>query len=160
MERRQRGFAILLGVPTILLSLVGCNRAAAPASSLPTVEMKIGSKAYTLEIAAKLADRNQGLMYRDTMPADHGMIFVFTHEEPRSFWMHNTRIPLDILYMNAAGKIVSIHRMEAYVERGTSSKAPAKYAIELNDGEAKACGVSEGDTIKLPEAVTNAPADP
>jgi uncharacterized membrane protein (UPF0127 family) len=151
-------FFLLLSL--VVMSLAGCNQPAPPASGLATVPMKIGSKTYTLEVAAKLSDRNKGLMYRDSMPADQGMIFIFTADEDRSFWMRNTRIPLDILYLNSAGKIVSIHRMEPHVEKGTKSKAPAKYAIELNAGEAKAAGVAEGDELRFPDAVKNAMPDP
>lgn len=131
-----------------------------PASGLATTPMTIGSKTYTLEIAAKSLDRSKGLMYRDSMPADHGMIFIFTRATDQSFWMHNCRIPLDILYLDAAGKVVSIHRMEPYVETGTRSKGPAQYAVELNAGEASASGVKEGDTLQIPAPALNAPADP
>jgi uncharacterized membrane protein (UPF0127 family) len=94
------------------------------------------------------------------MPEDHGMIFVFKDAHPQSFWMKNTRIPLDILYLDAAGKVVSIHRMEPYVERGTHSKADAKFAIELNAGQAAAAKVKEGDVIALPEQIRTTDADP
>jgi uncharacterized membrane protein (UPF0127 family) len=144
-----------------LLFPAGCKQTAppAPASNLPTVGMTIGSKTYTLEIAAKTADRNRGLMYRDSMPADHGMIFAFAEPEEQSFWMKNTRIPLDILFLDPGGKIVSIQRMEPYVERGTKSKGAAQFAVELNGGEAKTTGVKEGDVVRIPDEVRNAGAD-
>jgi len=156
-----------LRISTVLSSLAllavvaGCDRAATTQSSLPTTRMAVGSKTYTLEVAAQMHDRNTGLMYRDSMPEDHGMIFVFAGEEKRDFWMKNTRIPLDILFVDAGGRIVSIHRMEPYVERpATESKGPAKYAIELNAGQAAAAGVKEGEVLKLPDEVKNAKADP
>jgi uncharacterized membrane protein (UPF0127 family) len=157
---------LLLLLPLLPLLAIGCKQGttagggAATASNLPTTKVAIGNKTYTLEIAAREAVRAKGLMYRDSMPEDHGMIFVFASLEERSFWMRNTRIPLDILYLDPAGKVVSIHRMEPYVERGTHSKAPATYAIELNAGQAGAAGVHEGDTLQLPDAVKNAKADP
>ena len=143
-----------------VLALAGCDKSTTQQSNLPTVQIPIGQKTYVLEIAAKNDDRNTGLMRRDSMPDDHGMIFIFKDAEPRSFWMKNTRIPLDILYLDAAGKVVSIHRMEPYVERGTRSKAPAKYAIELNAGQAQAAKINEGDTISLPDNVKSTDADP
>ena len=149
----------LLLIVLSLLPLAGCKRDSAPVSNLRTVAMAIGSKTYTLEITAKTLDRNKGLMYRDSMPDDYGMIFIFADEIGRSFWMRNTRIPLDILYLDSGGKVVSFHRMEAYVERGTKSKGPAKYAIELNTGQAAACGVKEGDVLKLPDVVTTTKGD-
>jgi uncharacterized membrane protein (UPF0127 family) len=148
--------AFLLG---LLFSLAGCNDAT-PTSKLATTKMAIGQKTYTLEIAAKDDDRRTGLMYRDSMPADHGMIFIFNTVTERSFWMKNVRYPLDILFLDAAGKIVSIRHMESYVIASTASNAPAKFAIELNDGQAKSAGVHEGDTLSLPPAIQNTVAEP
>lgn len=142
------------------LALAGCEKSTTQGSNLPTVQIPIGQKTYTLEIVSKEGDRNTGLMRRDSMPEDHGMIFIFKGTEPRSFWMKNTRIPLDILYLDAAGKVVSVHRMEPYVERGTRSKGPAKYAIELNAGQAEAAKIHEGDAVTLPNNVTAVDADP
>src|SRR3954470_9178673 len=153
---RHLSLLILFG----LLGLVGCHDDATPSSSLPTTQMTVGNKTYTLEIAATERERNKGLMQRDSMPKDHGMIFLFADEAERGFWMHNTRIPLDILYLNAAGRIVSIHRMEPYVEETTPSKGPAKYAIELNAGEAEAAGAKEGQLLELPASVKATKADP
>jgi uncharacterized membrane protein (UPF0127 family) len=147
---------ILLG---FVLLLAGCSDAP-PQSNLPTTKMTIGQKVYTLEIAAKDDDRRNGLMYRDSIPADHGMIFLFTSVTERSFWMKNVRFPLDILFLDGAGKVVSIRHMQSYVTASTPSNAAAKYAIELNDGEAKSASVHEGDTLNLPAAIQNTVADP
>src|SRR5258706_3764079 len=144
---RHLSVLLLIG----LLGFVGCRDDAKPSSNLSTTQMAIGRNRYTLEIAAREHERNKGLMQRDSMPKDHGMIFVFADEAERGFWMHNTRIPLDILYLNAAGRIVSIHRMEPYVEETTKSKAPAKYAIELNAGEAEAAGAKKNQLIEIPQ---------
>ena len=151
---------LFLCLTFFLLPLFGCNQQTATPSTLPTVPFVIGSKTYTLEIASTTRVRNKGLMYRDSMPEDHGMIFIFAGETSQSFWMHNTRIPLDILYLDATGRIVSIHRMEAYDEHSTTSKAPAKYAIELNAGQARAAGTKEGDVLNLPPAVKDVQGDP
>jgi uncharacterized membrane protein (UPF0127 family) len=136
-----------------LLGFVGCRDDATLSSNLPTTQMAVGRKTYTLEIAATERQRNKGLMQRDSIPKDHGMIFLFADEADRGFWMHNTRIPLDILYLNSAGRVVSVHRMEPYVEETTKSKAPAKYAIELNAGEAEAAGAKEGQLLEIPPSV-------
>ena len=91
-------------------------------------------------------------MERDSMPSDHGMIFVFPQEQDRYFWMKNTRFPLDILFVDAAGKIVSIHHMRAYDLSTTPSDFPAKYAIELNSGAAANAAVQAGDKLDIPQA--------
>ena len=156
MKRARR-----LTFVVLLLAPFACNRGSPAVSNLPMTPMPIGSKTYTLEIAAREADRNKGLMYRDFMPEDRGMIFIFADEDDRSFWMKNTRIPLDILFLDASGKVVSVHQMKPYVEfPGTPSGGPAKYAIELNAGQAAAAGVKAGDVLRLPDAAKSAKPDP
>lgn len=126
-----------------------------PQSGLPTTIMTIGSKPFTLEIAATHQTREIGLMYRDSMPADHGMIFVFDRERVLPFWMKHTRLPLDIIYVDKGGKVVSIHQMKPFDLTGTTSRGPAQYAIELNQGSAAAAGVKDGDQLHLPADVTS-----
>lgn len=128
-------------------------------SQLPVTQMQLGAKTFTLEIANKDEDRFRGLMYRDAMPPDHGMIFVFPDVTDRSFWMKNTRIPLDILYLDADGKVISIHQMQPYVLKGTPSGGPAKYAIELNAGAAADAGVKVGDHLAIPPEARHAADD-
>ena len=71
-------------------------------------------------------------MRRDSLPSDQGMIFVFDKEEQRGFWMANVRFPLDIIFLDATGKVVSIKQMKAYDPSSTPSNGPAQYAIELS----------------------------
>jgi uncharacterized protein len=115
-----------------------------------TVTVEIGGKPFTLEVAANDDDRQRGLMYRKSMPGDHGMLFVFPSERPLSFWMRNTLIPLDILYLDRFGKVVSVSQMKPLDETGVPSGWPAKYAIELNEGTANTVGVKAGDVIRIP----------
>src|SRR5437764_496582 len=101
LRRRMLAAILLAGA---LCCGVGCESKPATTqsgsgSALPVVAMKIGSKSYNLEVAADSYSREHGLMERDAMPADHGMIFVFEGEADRDFWMKNTRIPLDILFL-------------------------------------------------------------
>jgi len=121
--------------------------------------MQVGSRTYQVEIAADDASRDHGLMERDSMDSDHGMIFVFPDCEKRSFYMHHTRFPLDIIFADDRDKVVSVHTMKAYDEGLTWSAGPAKYAVELNVGEAAACGVKPGDTLQIPPAVATVKAN-
>ena len=123
-----------------------------PARALPTTSMKIGSRTCELEIARTSDEQELGLMKRNSMPANHGMIFVFSNEEVRYFWMKNTRFDLDILFLDSDGKVVSISRMKAYDLNTTSSEFPARYAIELNAGAAKEAAVKAGDVLEIPTA--------
>ncbi|HEV7299118.1 MAG TPA: DUF192 domain-containing protein [Tepidisphaeraceae bacterium] len=131
-----------------LLLLTGCNDAAPTA--LPTVPVRIGQQTFQLEIANDDAERQQGLMHRDSMPPNHGMIFVFPDERERAFWMKNTKIPLDILYLDSVGTIVSIRQLKPFDETSISSWFPARFAIELNEGAADKSGVRVGHVVKIP----------
>lgn len=137
---------------TLALCATGCTEKIS--EQLPTTSMQIGSVTYTLEIAANDAQRARGLMFRDQMPAEHGMIFIFDDEQVRSFWMKNTRIPLDIIYLSDQGKVVSIKSMKPFDEKSVSSEFPARFAIELNAGQAQRCGILPGDVIIVPPSVT------
>jgi len=134
---------------TTLLFIVGCNQE--PASGLATVKMQLGNKTFTLEVADRTDARAYGLMRRDSMPSDHGMLFVFDREQNLSFWMKDTRIPLDIVYVDAQGRVVSVKQMKAFDLSGVPSDGPAKYAIELNKDAAAAAGVKAGMTLNLPD---------
>jgi uncharacterized protein len=130
----------------------GCNsRSTTQSSGLPVVSIQLGPKAYQCEIAADDRTRQQGLMNRKSMPEDHGMIFVFGYEQILYFWMRNTLIPLDIIYLNREGKVVAIRQMKPLDESSVGSREPAQYAIELNAGQAGKCGIQEGDIVRLPQ---------
>src|SRR3954471_11148939 len=128
-----------------LLFLVGCNQE--PPSGLAIVKMQLGNKNFTLEVADRTETRTYGLMRRDSMPSDHGMIFVFDQPEERGFWMKNCRIPLDIIFIDSGGRVVSVKQMKPYDLNSTRSDGPAQYAIELNEGAAGAAGVKAGMTL-------------
>jgi uncharacterized membrane protein (UPF0127 family) len=132
-------------------NLSGCfNRA--PASGLPTAKMTIGHNQFDVEIAATVAARNTGLMMRDSMPADHGMIFVFSEPDTHSFWMKSTRIPLDIVFIDQGGTIRSIQQMKPYSLKSVSPPEAIKYAVELNVGAAAKAGAKVGDKIAIPDS--------
>jgi hypothetical protein len=143
--------------PLLLLALlVGCESPTTN-SGLATVPVRIGSKSFTLEVADKPSTQQFGLMRRDSLPSDRGMLFVFPREEERSFWMKDVRFPLDIIFVNAAGRVVSVKRMKAYDRNSTLSDGPAQFAIELNEGAATSAGVQPGMTLKLPDGLHTKP---
>jgi len=152
---RIRNLSILI---LLSFALAGCSSPPPPsANALPVIDVKIGKRLYRLEVAADAASAEKGLMDRDSMPADHGMLFAFGREEPLSFWMKNTRIPLDIIFLTASGQVDSVQQMKPPAPNTpddqlptTKSVGPCKYAIELNEGAAAQAEVKVGDTIYIP----------
>jgi uncharacterized membrane protein (UPF0127 family) len=136
-------------IASLLFLLTGCG-STAPQSHLRTVPMQIGSKQFTLEVADTWATQEHGLMERDSLPESHGMIFVFAEEADHEFYMKHTRIPLDILFLDHTGKIISAKTMSPYDLTLVPSDGPAKYAIELNAGQIQATGVTVGQTLDVP----------
>lgn len=159
----MRSLSLLSLVLPVMVCLTSCGRSepgisGAAGKTLPTTRMRIGEQTFVLEIANTDSSRTRGLMKRDSMPADHGMIFVFPDESPRGFWMRDTRIALDILFLNSSGKVISIHTMKPYDLSSTHSAGPAKYAIELNAGAVASTGVSVNDVLDIPPEARDAPA--
>ena len=114
-----------------------------------TVDVRVGGIPISVEIADTPALRELGLMNRDSLPADHGMLFVYADEQTRSFWMRNTKIPLDIAFIDHNGSIVNIEQMEAQTDENTVSAAPATYALEMSLGWFEANGVGPGDRLEF-----------
>jgi uncharacterized membrane protein (UPF0127 family) len=135
----------------LLLCVLMLSSCVACASGEPSVNF--GGKTFKVEVADTQEKQALGLMFRDHMPADEGMIFIFPNEAPRSFWMKNCRIPLDIMYFDKELKLVSISASAppCKVSRCPSypSKAPAQYVLELNAGTASALGIEVGDKMTL-----------
>jgi hypothetical protein len=151
--------ALTLIVVAVLLPPLGCqpNRTNISGDSgLRTVQMRIGRKTFTLEVADTDATRQLGLMYRDSLPANRGMLFIFPDEQRLGFWMKNTRIPLDIIYLDSAGQVVCIRQMKPFDERSVPSGSPARFAIELNQGAAAA--VKVGDKLAIPTQPATSPS--
>ena len=118
------------------------------------VTIYIQDKPFLAEIADTPEKHARGLMYRQSIKDDYGMLFVFSEEDYRSFWMKNTLISLDIIYLNGGHQIVDMYMSvppccgdpcPAY-----SSKFPARYVLELKGGMAKKLKLKIGDKIFLP----------
>lgn len=125
----------------LLLPLLACE---ARAGELALV---VGGHRVTAEVADEPVERNLGLMYRDSLPADHGMVFVYPSSEPRSFWMKDTRVPLTIAYVDAAGIIVHLADLTPLDTTSVPSVKPAMYALEMNRGWFSKHDVAVGDVI-------------
>jgi uncharacterized membrane protein (UPF0127 family) len=131
------------------LALILCFSTAA-ASAEPLV-IHAGGSAYKfeVEIVTTPETRAQGLMFREKLAANAGMLFIYPGEQPVSFWMKNTLIPLDMLFLKANGSIAHIaHNAIPHDETPIDSGAAVQAVLEVNGGTAEALGIKEGDKVE------------
>jgi uncharacterized membrane protein (UPF0127 family) len=148
------------GLLAVLLLLSGCGNSPTTAPAAPTIDVKLKDKHFAMEIAATEKQREVGLMHRDSMPADHGMLFLFDKPKVRAFWMAHTSLPLDLIYLDQHGKVVDVLPLVPNDTTPIYSSSPILYAIELNRDAAGAADVHVGDQIDLPKDLPPAEEDP
>lgn len=137
----------------LVLLFVACTNVSEQSknqSSLPTITLESPS-GYTREVFVEIADepaeQAKGLMFRESLLDDHGMLFVFGAMRPRSFWMKNTLIPLDIIYFDADGQFVSTVQMQPCKKdpcKNYPSAGSAQFALEVPAGYVGKYGVGPG----------------
>jgi uncharacterized membrane protein (UPF0127 family) len=149
--RADRVLSALLCAAALALACGGRGDADAP--ELPTAKIIVGNHQIEVEVADTPATRSRGLMFRESLPADGGMLFVFPSEQPLQFWMRNTQLPLSIAFADDSGRIVRIADLEPLSEALVPSGVPARYALEMNRGWFARHGVQPGDAmLSLPAA--------
>ncbi|HWP31824.1 MAG TPA: DUF192 domain-containing protein [Fimbriimonadales bacterium] len=113
--------------------------------------VEVKNKHVRVYIADSPEKQQEGLMFvkPHELGQDEGMLFIFTDDTIRAFWMKNTEIPLDIAFLDKGGKIVRVYTMKPYDESSYSSDYPVRYALELHAGWLEKNSVKEGDTVKL-----------
>jgi uncharacterized protein len=110
-----------------------------------------GTNTFQVEVMKTNEERAKGLMFRQFMPAERGMLFDFGREEPITMWMRNTYISLDMVFIKADGKIHRIHeRAQPLDETTISSGGNVRYVLEINGGRSEKLGLKAGDTVKHP----------
>lgn len=126
-----------------------------PETAKTTTWNIINSSGERVEVEVEIADddteRQRGLMGRTELAENAGMLFIYEDEQPRSFWMKDTLIPLSIAYIAADGHIVDIQDMQPLDETSYPSAEPARYALEVNQGFFTERGIQVGDRLDLPE---------
>jgi uncharacterized membrane protein (UPF0127 family) len=172
---------IVLALLAVLIALIallatpGCREIRSPQGAPqngepPVVDdgreaVTINGETFRLEVAADMATRVRGLMYRDSIPADGGMLFIFPYPEMQSFWMAHCLVDMDIIYLDAEGRVTATHRMKtippkgedesewAYQRRARAktywSMYPAQFAIELKAGTLDRLNLLTDDLIEL-----------
>lgn len=140
-----------LGLALVWLAVAAtASFAAAPLEKL-SFETAGGPRVFQIEVAATAQQRQIGLMYRRSLPEDHGMLFDFGRAEEISMWMENTYVSLDMVFVSAAGVVTHIaENTEPLSTRIVSSEGPARYVVELLAGTAKKIGLKPGDKVVHP----------
>lgn len=146
----------------LFLGVEGSAWAAEQAMMLPVDPVPLvavtdgGEKSFTIEIADDSIERSAGLMHRQSMDDDHGMLFVFDQTQQVGFWMKNTPMPLDLIFIGQDGRIRDIEHGEPLSEALISPGEPIRFVLELKAGTARKEGIEDGDQIRHP-AINEAP---
>ena len=158
---------LLLPVLLTMLMVGACSREppAAPGGPAPPAErwvqgeamqVEIAGETFLLELALDSATRHQGLSDRPVIPPDAGMLFVFPDAAERTFVMRRCLVPIDLIYLDSEGRIISMHEMEVepygrsdFLLRRYPSRGPARFVIELAEGSIRRLGLSRGEVLDL-----------
>lgn len=125
--------------------------AGAAGSAALAIETAGGKQQFTVELATTPSEMEMGLMFRQSMPADAGMLFIYPSERQVDFWMKNTYIPLDMLFIGADGHIRHIaERSIPFDETPISSVEAVRAVLEVNGGTVSRLGIKEGDIVRSP----------
>ena len=136
----------------LLIVLTACSRNA-PADGVDLIFKKpSGEKTeiFRMEVVATNSDRMRGLMFRKSLAANAGMIFLFNEEREQSFWMKNTLIPLDMVFVSSAWKVVGVlENVPPLTEDPRTVGIPSQYVLEFSAGTIKRLGVSNGAAVEV-----------
>lgn len=113
------------------------------------VFIRVGDRAFNLELAQTPEQRSRGLMHRESLCADCGMLFIYRQPRVLSMWMKNTLIPLDVAFADKDGEILVIKSMQPHDLTPVGSEQPAVYAWEMNPGWFKANNIQVGDRLEV-----------
>ena len=133
--------------PILVLLVVFAIFSCSKKDVLQTQTLKINQWNITVEIADTPETQEKGLMGRDSLDEDRGMLFVYDRDSRKSFWMKNTKIPLSIAYIAADGTIREKYDMEPLSTRIIESKYSVRYALEVNQGAFERHGIKAGDKV-------------
>ncbi|MFT3690102.1 DUF192 domain-containing protein [Paenirhodobacter sp.] len=116
---------------------------------------------FRVELADDEGERSQGLMRRESMPRSAGMLFIYPSERPVAFWMRDTLIPLDMLFIDGTGRVVAVHpRARPLDETPIPSGVPVQFVLEINGGLAERLGLTPGVVLSHPAIAADRAARP
>ena len=138
----------------------GTNVATSGPSSLPSLQVRLEQGATTatvaIEVAATTEERERGLMFRESLAEDAGMLFLFPQDVRTGFWMRNTKVPLDIAYIGADGRVQEIRAAKPLDETVLTPAAPYRYVLEVNQGWFQRHNLGIGARVSLPAGLPEA----
>ena len=137
-------------IPSIALVIAFASplAAAQQPARFPLVSLTAGMHVIRAEVAATEAERQQGLMYREKMGPNEGMVFLFGVPASVCMWMKNTNIPLSVAFIDDHGKIVNIEDMQPHTTDSHCAKKPVRYALEMNQGWFRQKNIKAGTQIE------------
>jgi uncharacterized membrane protein (UPF0127 family) len=145
-----RSLALIVGVLVALTPLAACS-----ADNRLVIHSATGDHAFTVEVVDTPEGRQRGLMYRTSLAPDAGMLFDFQTSEAVSFWMMNTYIPLDMIFIRADGTIANIHvNAVPHDPTGIPSEGPVQFVLEIPGGRSVELGIKAGDKVEHPRTAT------
>ena len=135
------------------LACIACQPTRAPIDAVNSqtyFPISIGGIQLQLQLALKPAEQQKGLMHRESLDKDHGMLFLFDSPDRRGFWMRNTCIPLDIGYFDSPGQLLEVHKLFPFDETAVNSRSrEVLIAVETNRGWYAANGIQVGERIDM-----------
>jgi hypothetical protein len=113
-------------------------------AEMPRMELSAGFHRIEAEVAANDANRMQGLMFRKSLAANQGMLFVFSQQDRHCMWMRNTLLPLSVAFLDEEGRILNVEDMQPQTENSHCESGPARFALEMNLGWFSSKGLKPG----------------
>ncbi len=133
---------------TLVCSIICTQNVNAATPSLKRQQFQIGTYLIEAELARTAEERQHGLMFRESLPENQGMMFQFVQADHYCMWMKNTLIPLSIAFIDEQGKIINIEEMQANSEQTTCAKNKARYALEMNQAWYQQRQIKAGQQIQ------------
>ena len=148
---RAGGFSLAVVTSVATQSLADSKAMILPVDPAPLiVETDKGDLPFKIEIADDASERSMGLMFRDYLPPDQGMLFIFEQTRQVGFWMKNTKLPLDLIFISDNGIVKAIKRGEPMSEAPIAPDSPVRFVLELNAGTAAKRGIAAGTKMHHP----------
>lgn len=162
-RRYQQITRVLICAAALLIAAQSAVRASAGGCDPAQVQIQgpFGEARFSVEIADTQVARARGLMHRETLPLSAGMLFVYPAPQPLSFWMRNTPLALDILFIDPQGVVQHIHEMaKPFDETPIFGGIGLTHVLEINGGLARRLGIAPGDRLRHPTFSQNSAAWP